>query len=196
VSELVSVVIVGHDSWPDLELAIESALGQSHPAVEVIVVDNGSRDRTPTEVPRRYGGRVRYLRQANRGDGGGYNAGLAVARGDLLQFLDGDDFLAPNKLARQVELFQADPTLDVVYGDVRQFQLRAGQPTWVDWDTGDFDDMLLALVAPDTRSRGSVPGTSRSTSSTTTTGCARPGSAAASATRRARSPSTRAAPAR
>jgi GT2 family glycosyltransferase len=154
VSELVSVVIVGHDSWPDLELAIESALNQSHPDVEVIVVDNGSRDRTSTEVPVRYGDRVRYLRQTNRGDGGGYNAGLAVARGDLLQFLDGDDFLAPNKLARQVALFRADPALDVVYGDVRQFQLAAGQPSWVDWDTGDFDDLLLALVAPDMNHAG------------------------------------------
>lgn len=144
--ESVSAVIVAHNSWPDLELAIESALPQ---ADEVIVVDNSSSDETPREVPARYGDRVRYVRQPNRGDGGGYNAGIALATGDWLQLLDGDDFLAPNKIA-----LQRRTDLDIVYGDVRQFQRGTGAPTWVDWACQAHDDMLMALVAPDLNHAG------------------------------------------
>ncbi len=144
-SELVSIVIVGHDNWPDLELAIESALNQSHRPVEVVVVDNDSTDRTPEVVPRQYGGRLRYLRQPNRGDAGGYNAGASVARGEFLLFLDGDDCLAPNLVEKALALFRAEPDLDVVYGDVRQFQSLAGRASFLDWDTGPTDDLLADI---------------------------------------------------
>jgi glycosyltransferase involved in cell wall biosynthesis len=151
---LVSIVVVAYQNWPDLELAIESCLSQSYRSVEVIVVDNASTDATRVEVPRRYGVRLRYLRERNRGDGGGYNSGIAAARGEYVQLLDGDDFLAPDKVAKQVAAFETNPDADIVYGDVRQFQLRAGAPTWVDWDTGEQGDMLLALVAPDRNHAG------------------------------------------
>ncbi|HEY3107281.1 MAG TPA: glycosyltransferase [Chloroflexota bacterium] len=144
-SELVSIVIVAHNNWPDLELAIESALNQSHRPLEVIVVDNDSGDQTPEIVPKRYAGRLAYLRQPNRGDAGGYNAGASAARGEFLLFLDGDDCLAPNLLDKEIALFRAEPDLDVVYGDVRQFQSRPGRAGFLDWDTGPTDDLLADI---------------------------------------------------
>ena len=119
--DLVSIIIVCYNNWPDVELAVESALYQSYRPVEVIVVDNSSTDATPVEVPKRFGNSIRYIRQPNRGDGGGYNAGMRAASGEFVQFLDGDDFLATNKIAKQVEMFRADPAVDIVYGDVRFF---------------------------------------------------------------------------
>jgi glycosyltransferase involved in cell wall biosynthesis len=63
--ELVSIIIVAHNNWPDLELAIESALAQSWPWKEIILVDNESTDATPSQVAHRYSDSVRYVRQAN-----------------------------------------------------------------------------------------------------------------------------------
>lgn len=149
---LVSIVIVAHDDWPYLTLAIESALNQSYPEIEVIVVDNDSTDATPEEIPQRYRERVAFHRQPNRFDGGGRNTGFDMANGELVQFLDADDFLAPDKVSRQVEVFEADPDADIVYGDFRVFGLPG-----VDLqqgDTRDFDDFLLELVSPEGNGAG------------------------------------------
>jgi glycosyltransferase involved in cell wall biosynthesis len=145
---LVSIAIVAHNNWPDLELAVESALCQSWQDTEVIVVDNESTDGTEAGILRRFEGRVRYVRQRNTLDGGGYNRGIAESNGDFIQLLDGDDFLAPNKIARQMEIFDARADADIVYGETRQFQGHAGRPTWSDWDTRAHDDMLATLLDP------------------------------------------------
>ena len=125
---LVSIAIVAHNNWPDLELAIESALNQSWKSTEVIVIDNESTDGTEAGILHRFEGRIRYVRQRNTLDGGGYNRGLAESNGDFIQLLDGDDFIAPNKVARQIEVFRARREADIVYGETRQFQGVAGRP--------------------------------------------------------------------
>jgi len=87
----VSVIITAWNNWPDLDMAIASALCQSVPPHEVIVVDNSSTDATEEEVQRRYGSRVRYFRQPNRECAGAHNAGFSLASGEFVQFLAGDD---------------------------------------------------------------------------------------------------------
>ena len=154
---LVSIAIVAHNNWPDLELAIESALSQSWKEVEVIVVDNDSSDDTPSQVESRYSGRVRYVRQKNSLDGGGYNRGIAESRGEFVQLLDGDDLLAPNKIERQMEIFRDHPDAGIVYGDTRQFQGQAGKPEWSDWNTTGHADMLATLLDPAGAGAGLVP---------------------------------------
>jgi glycosyltransferase involved in cell wall biosynthesis len=143
---LVSVVICAWNNWPDLEMTIESALHQSFQPVEVIVVDNSSTDATPAEVPSRFGRRVRYIRQLNKDTAGAYNAGFEVARGEFLQFLDGDDLLAPNKLEKQIEVFRADLGVEIVYGDIGIFQTSAGAPSWNILPTRPEEDMLKAVL--------------------------------------------------
>jgi glycosyltransferase involved in cell wall biosynthesis len=145
---LVSVVICAYNNWPDVEMTIASALYQSYRSLEIIVVDNSSTDATPEEVPRRFGTLVRYIRQPNRECAGAYNTGFAVARGEFVQFIDGDDVLAPNKIEKQVQIFKASPELDFVYGDVRSFQTMAGMADWTDLETSSGEDMLERLVAP------------------------------------------------
>jgi glycosyltransferase involved in cell wall biosynthesis len=154
--ELVSVVVCAWNNWPDLEAAIQSALCQSHRDIEVIVVDNSSSDATQVEVPRRFGERVRYIRQPNRGDSGAYNTGIEHARGDLIQFLDGDDILAPDKIERQLSVFRADPDADVVFGNVRHFQGMTGAATWTDYDSVESDVGMEPFLAAEGRCVGAV----------------------------------------
>jgi glycosyltransferase involved in cell wall biosynthesis len=145
---IVSIAIVTHDNWPDLELAIESAINQSYRNLEIVLIDNDSHDSTSDEVAQRYSGELRYVKQANRLDAGGYNRGIAETSGEFVQLLDADDFLAPNKIEKQVEVFAANPHVDIVYGDGCQFQTSPGKPDWEGWETGQYDDMLARLLDP------------------------------------------------
>jgi len=101
-SALVTVVVVAYNNWPELELAIQSALSQTYAPIEVIVVDNSSTDATLREVATRFGARVRYVLQPNTGDAGAYNTGIRLAKGEFVQLLDGDDVLTPYKIEKQV----------------------------------------------------------------------------------------------
>lgn len=93
-SPLVSICIVNHNYARFLAAAIDSALGQTWPHVEVVVVDDGSTDAS-AEVIARYGGRVVAIHKPNGGQGSAFNAGFAACSGDLVAFLDADDMLEP-----------------------------------------------------------------------------------------------------
>lgn len=145
---LVSVIIVCHNDWPHLDLAVHSALGQSRQPVEVIVVDNASTDGTPGYLQEKFGDRIRYVRQENKGAAGGRNTGFQLARGKYIQLLDGDDFLAPNKLEVQVEYLEKHPEVDIAYGDFRTFRSTPDVPaeSLYDCDSEDWPDIKLLLM--------------------------------------------------
>jgi len=145
---LVSVVVCAYNNWPDLEMTIESALHQSHQPIEVIVVDNSSTDATPVELQKHFGNLIKYICQPNKGDAGAYNTGFAAARGEYIQFVDGDDVLAPNKIQKQIDVFLANSDADIVYGDIRHFQDAAGSPAWHDVATQPENDILMEFIAP------------------------------------------------
>jgi len=113
---LVSVVIPVYDMEGFLPVAIESVLAQTLPAdaVEVVVVDDGSHDGSAA-VAARYAPRVRCVRQENRGLPGARNTGIRASRAALLQFLDADDRIMPEKLERSLKVFERDPGAGLVY---------------------------------------------------------------------------------
>jgi glycosyltransferase involved in cell wall biosynthesis len=116
---LVSVVITVYNGAAYLTEAIESALGQTHRNVEVVVVDDGSDDGSD-EVAQRYP--VVFERSPQRGGiGVARNVATALASGDFLTFLDADDRFPPHKLAVQLRAFRDDPGLDVAYGCISEF---------------------------------------------------------------------------
>jgi glycosyltransferase involved in cell wall biosynthesis len=96
--------------------AIRSVLAQSHPDVEVIVIDDGSTDDTP-QVLSQFGDAIRVLRQQNSGHVRSRNNGARIATGNWLAFLDADDEWEPTKLASQLAL--ADESVGLVYTDRR-----------------------------------------------------------------------------
>lgn len=118
---LVSVVIPAYNAEAFLAAALESALSQEGANLDVIVVDDGSTDGTAA-VLGRFGEQVRVFRQDNAGSGAARNRGAARARGDYLAFLDADDLWAPGKLSRQLAALAREPTLDMVWGGVREFR--------------------------------------------------------------------------
>jgi glycosyltransferase involved in cell wall biosynthesis len=94
--------------------AIESALSQTYPAIELIVVDDGSTDGTPVVIER-FGTSVQSLQQENTGVSNARNAGIAIARGDLIALLDADDIWLPDKIDRQVGALRAHPQAGLVF---------------------------------------------------------------------------------
>ena len=112
----VSVVIPTFNCAAYLEEALRSVLAQTHPAREIIVVDDGSTDATASVVAS-FGAAVSYVFQANAGVAAARNAGMARARGDYIAFLDADDYWAPDKLETQLRLMAACPDVDLVCTD-------------------------------------------------------------------------------
>ncbi|MFO7645874.1 MAG: glycosyltransferase [Desulfosarcina sp.] len=104
----ISVVLPTYNREGMVTEAIASVLGQDYPALELIVVDDGSTDDTASRLSR-FGNRVTLLRQENRGVSAARNAGIRVAGGELIALLDSDDTWLPGKLQVQVDYFAAHP---------------------------------------------------------------------------------------
>jgi hypothetical protein len=117
-----------HESF--IEEAINSVLCQSFPAseMEILVVDDGSADNTP-ELVRKFQPRVRLLRKTNGGQASAFNAGIPEARGEIIAFLDGDDWWAPGKLAAVTEAFAAYASVGLVGHGVTQVYPDGRQQT-------------------------------------------------------------------
>ncbi len=105
---LVSVIISNYNYGCYLAQAIESVLAQSYQNLELIVVDDGSKD-TSSEVIDFYQGCLAAIFQNNGGQGAALNAGIARSQGEIICFLDADDYFHPDKLAKIVAAFAAHP---------------------------------------------------------------------------------------
>jgi glycosyltransferase involved in cell wall biosynthesis len=127
---LVSVIIPAYNHGPFVGAAVESALGQTHSHLEVIVVDNYSSDNTATVLAGIQDERLRVFQFNNQGViAAGRNFGAKQARGSILAFLDSDDVWMPEKLKTQLPHL-ADPTVrcvgtdSVTIGDTRYYRKR------------------------------------------------------------------------
>ena len=107
---MISVVIPAFNAGRFIKRTIDSVLAQTYRDYELIVVDDGSTDNTG-EVVKSYGDKVRYIYQENAGDGPARNAGIKVAKGEWIAFLDHDDEWLPEKLQLQMELLNRNPDL-------------------------------------------------------------------------------------
>ena len=132
----VSVVIPTYNCDRYLAEAIGSVLSQSYSKTEVIVVDDGSTDRT-AELLQHYvqqdGDRVRSFHQPNQGVAIARNHGIQMAKGDWIAFLDADDFFLPDKLAAQMAIAEANPDLGIVHSG---------------WNRVDPQGQLLVSITP------------------------------------------------
>lgn len=141
---LVSVVMPVYNAEAFLAEAIESVLAQTWPHWELLLVDDGSTDRSPEIARSCAGDRVRLLEhpgRANRGESAARNLGLREARGDLIAFLDADDVWLPEKLERQAPLLLARPEAGMLYGNTEY---------WSSWSGAGEDFQPDLGVAPGT----------------------------------------------
>jgi Glycosyl transferase family 2 len=137
-SPTVTALIPAFNAAAFVEEAVRSALAQDYPAdrLDVVVVDDGSTDATAAVVQRvaaDAGGRVRLVRQENRGLVGAVNRAAEHARGELLALLDADDVWPADKLRRQVDVLAADPGIGLVYTDMKVIDAdgRVLQESWL-----------------------------------------------------------------
>lgn len=136
-----AAVVPAHDALPFVLEAVQSALAQTHPPEEVVVVDDSSRDGTGAEVERRFGTSVRVVRGRFGSAAAARNAGWRTARAPWVAFLDADDLWFPDKLAAagavlgaapEAGWFFSDGAFRTLEGEVRSSWLR----TYADLDEG------------------------------------------------------------
>ncbi|SEB47946.1 glycosyltransferase family A protein [Terriglobus roseus] len=110
----VSVVIPAYNAEPYLHECLSSVLTQTHPVEEVIVIDDGSTDRTRS-IAESFGSPVRLLQQKQGGPARARNLGVKEARGEWIAFLDADDLWLPDKVRKQLSALAAAPEAVLCY---------------------------------------------------------------------------------
>lgn len=123
---LVSIIIPAYNAAKYLPESVNSALAQTYSEREIIIVDDGSTDGT-SQILGEYGDSIRVVVQTNQGSAAACNAGVAVAKGEWIAFLDADDVWLPEKLARQIEhcgKTAISHTDSVCFGEALHFEVR------------------------------------------------------------------------
>lgn len=118
----VSTVVPVYNGEVFLAQAVDSIRRQAYEPLEIIIVDDGSTDNTAS-IAKGLGGNVRYIYQPNRGPAAARNAGIKLAQGDVIAFLDVDDLWPAGKLKLQLAHLFSQPTLDLVLGHVQCMKL-------------------------------------------------------------------------
>lgn len=110
----VSVIIPTYNSSQFLYEAVQSVLQQTLTDIEIIVVDDGSTDKT-SELMQQFGNKVNYIYQENQGVSAARNNGIKASRGKYVAFLDSDDIWLPTKLEKQIKALNENPKNKVCY---------------------------------------------------------------------------------
>ncbi len=151
---LITVVVTTYNYGRFIEEAIDSVISQDFPQekVQIVVVDDGSTDDAAERV-KKYGSRIQYFYKPNGGQASALNLGIAKAKGEIITFLDADDFFTPNKLARVVGAFQREISLGMAYHRIQEWHMRNGERR--DWDfvavSGDLrkePEKFMAYLTP------------------------------------------------
>ncbi|MBW4576555.1 MAG: glycosyltransferase [Aphanothece sp. CMT-3BRIN-NPC111] len=120
----VSVIIPVYNGEKFLADAIASILKQNYYSLEIIIVDDGSTDGTAA-VAAQFQKYIRYNYQSNQGPAAARNQGIKLARGNVIAFLDADDFWADNSLELQINCLLANPSVEIVQGLIQKIQLSS-----------------------------------------------------------------------
>ncbi|MEA3446163.1 MAG: glycosyltransferase family A protein [Bacteroidota bacterium] len=117
---LVSVIITVYNGAKYIAEAIQSIIDQDYKNIEIIVVDDGSIDNTRSAVEK-FGPHVSYYHQEKSGIAAGKNHGIEKAKGEFFAFIDADDIWIKKKISSQLNSFENNPSLDMVFGHVEHF---------------------------------------------------------------------------
>ncbi len=120
---LVSIIIPSYNYGRFLGQTLDSVISQTYAHWECFVMDDGSTDDTAAIATgyEQRDERIKYIHQQNQGIAATRNNGLKLVTGDYVQFLDADDMLPPEKLEKQISIFEQNSGVDIVYGDALFF---------------------------------------------------------------------------
>ena len=139
-----AVVITSYNYLRFVDTAIDSALAQSRPALQIIVVDDGSSDDSPAHLRERYArdSRVTLVFGENAGQLDAFQRGSALTQTDVVCFLDADDRWAPDYLEQLGQLYDRRDDVDFVFTDT---QLFGDEQRWLGWDERSQDVGFTAI---------------------------------------------------
>ena len=145
-ARLVSVIIPVYNGQKYLSVALDSILAQNYRPIEIVIVDDGSTDSTAT-IAKSYRN-LRYIYQENQGHAIAKNTGLANCTGQLISFLDADDYWPLNKLQVQAAYLASHPDLGCVIGKMRNFlDNDMTRPAWIPESMMAEEGVALSLGA-------------------------------------------------
>jgi glycosyltransferase involved in cell wall biosynthesis len=125
--ELVSVIIPAYNAESFIKDSIKCVMEQTYPVIELIVVDDGSEDKTSEIIKQNINSfknkinrkNIIYKYQNNRGPSHARNTGIKIAKGKYVAFLDVDDLWSKDKIEKQIKLFEKDKELDIIFTDLK-----------------------------------------------------------------------------
>jgi len=118
---LVSIIIPAYNAEKYIQRALESALAQTYKDIEIIVIDDGSTDKTAEIIKTYQDPRIIYFFQKNQGQGPARNNGIKKSQGEYITFLDADDYYFPEKVEKQVRFLENHPEYQAVYCNALHF---------------------------------------------------------------------------
>ena len=128
---LVSVIIPVHNGQEYLAEAVESIRKQNYELLEIIIIDDGSTDNTE-KIARGLGPDIHYLFQQNAGPASARNTGIVASRGEIIAFLDSDDFWPPDRLTVAIRYLEQHPEVGYLLGKQMMFMERGcAVPPWM-----------------------------------------------------------------
>jgi len=144
---LVSIVIPSYDHERYLAAAIDSVLAQDYPAIELIVIDDGSTDGSPG-ILKGYGSRFHWELQSNQGQVATLNRGWRMSRGDILAYLSADDLLLPGAVSAAVRCLEQNPDAALSYCDFNLIDPSSAVVRRVRAPDFDYRRMLAQMICP------------------------------------------------
>src|SRR5207253_5996288 len=142
--ELASIIVNNYNYGRFLREAVDSALNQTYRHTEVIVVDDGSTDRSP-EIIASYGERIVPVLKQNGGQNSALNAGFSLSRGDVILFLDSDDVLFPTAVRAAVDAFSEPDVVKVHWPWLEwdDYSRETGKVWWKSLPDGDMRELVI-----------------------------------------------------
>lgn len=137
---LVSIIITNYNYGQFLQEAIDSALNQTYPHTEVIVVDDGSTDNSQ-DIIKSYGNKLLSVMKANGGQASAFNAGFATSHGDIICFLDSDDTVGSEKVTQIVDVFSTHPDIGWCFHPLQIMDTKTGTiiKSSYEWLSDEYD---------------------------------------------------------
>ena len=140
---LVSVEMIAYNAEKFIAKALDSILAQTYKNFELLVIDDGSTDRTKEIISSYSDSRIRYIHKPHKNRWSGTNIAIAQAKGQYIITVDSDDFIAPDYIEKMVACAQRHPEIDYFYPPCLTITDAAGNPTGGRWDYLDFSDNTI-----------------------------------------------------